>query len=101
MLEALPPLPDAVFRVAGAVLLLGVIYLLLWTVKIGADAARKGEVKSSIGASTIFGMPTTETIWRAMKTRRQAGDREALTVRWLGWGIAVLALLLALWPKAN
>lgn len=101
MLEALPPLPDAVFRVGGAVLFLGLLYLMFWRLRIGAHAARHGEVKSSIGAPTIFGMPTTETVWRAMKARRRAGDREVFMVRRLGWSLIVLAALLALWPKAG
>lgn len=101
MLDALPPIPDAAARLLFSLLLLAAIGMCFWSLKIGAEAARKGEVKSVIGAPTIFGMPTTETVWRALKTRRMAGDREALTIRWLGWLIILSMLVLIVWPKAD
>ena len=101
MLNALPAMPVIAFKLGFFVCFLGAAVLAFWSMKIANDALRKGEVKSRSGLpDKMFGMPTNEIIWRALRKRAAEGNREAILLRRIQWVGLALAVIFFLWPKA-
>ncbi len=102
MLNALPPMPASVFGFGFFFFFVGGAALAYWSIRIANDALNKGEVKSRYGLpDKMFGMPTNEIIWRALRKRAAEGDREAILVRRLQWIGTAVFVTFFFWPKAT
>ena len=100
VLNVLPPLPTIVFVGMWFVLFLVFFFVVIKQMLITMDAIRKGEIKNTVLPPTVFGMPTNEAVWKAVRQRAKAGDAEAVWLMHLGWILPLALIALILYPKA-
>ena len=102
MLRGLPPIPASIFIPIWLLLLAVMGALVFRAARIASDALEKGEVRAHSGLpDKMFGIPSNEIIWRAMRKRTAEGDREAVLVRRLQLITTAVMAALFFWPKST